>query len=138
MPVPIPESHRHLLEEPIYAVFTTITPSGQPQSTVVWCDFDGTYIRINSTTRRKKDRNIRQNPKVALLLMSDPFFWIEVRGEVVEITEEGGVEHIERLSQMYVGLPFYGGYAPAERRGQETRVIFKIEPTHVTTYGKKH
>jgi PPOX class probable F420-dependent enzyme len=138
MPVPIPESHRHLLEEPIYAVFTTITPSGQPQSTVVWCDFDGTYIRINSTTRRKKDRNIRQNPKVALLLMSDPFFWIEVRGEVVEITEEGGVEHIERLSQRYVGLPFYGGYAPAERQGQETRVIFKIEPTHVTTYGKKH
>lgn len=138
MPVPIPESHRHLLEEPIYAVFTTITPSGQPQSTVVWCDFDGTYIRINSTTGRKKDRNIRQNPKVALLLMRDPFFWIEVRGEVVEITEEGGVEHIERLSQRYVGLPFYGGYAPAERRDQETRVIFKIEPTHVTTYGKKH
>jgi hypothetical protein len=34
-----------------------------------------------------------------------------VRGRVVDVTREGGVEHIEALSQRYLGRPYpwYGG-----------------------------
>lgn len=37
----IPASHRDLVECPPVAALTTLTPNGYPQTSVVWCDFDG-------------------------------------------------------------------------------------------------
>lgn len=131
----IPDSHRDLFEKPVYAVLTTIMPDGQPQSTVVWVDYDGEYMRFNTARGRQKDKNVARNPKVTLLLMDpeNPYRWIEVRGRVDEGTEEGAVDHIESLSWKYKGQKYYGGYtsrAPSE----ETRVMYRIKPTKVTVY----
>ncbi|MBZ0308515.1 MAG: PPOX class F420-dependent oxidoreductase [Anaerolineae bacterium] len=140
MSVVIPESHRELVEAPVFVVLTTILPSGKPHSSVVWRDYDGEYIRVNTTTGRLKYKNMRQNPYVNIVAVhpDNPYYWMEIRGEVVEMTEEGGVDHIHHLSKMYTGQQYYGGYTSAERESQETRVICKIKPTHVTTYGKKN
>ena len=48
MSASIPESHVALLEGPVYAILTTLSPSGKPENTVVWCDWDGTYVRVNT------------------------------------------------------------------------------------------
>ncbi|HUE98317.1 MAG TPA: hypothetical protein VMN99_03625 [Anaerolineales bacterium] len=40
------ESHMDLLTRPIHGVLTTMMPDGQPQSSLVWCDFDGECARI--------------------------------------------------------------------------------------------
>jgi hypothetical protein len=67
----------------------------------------------------------------------NPFRWIEVRGEVIEITESGGVEHIDKLAKEYVGAPsYYGNSAPAEAADTETRVICIIQPTRVIAFGE--
>jgi len=131
----IPDSYRDLFEKPVYAVLTTIMPDGQPQSSVVWTDYDGQYVRVNTTRGRQKDRNMQRNPKVSILLMDpeNPYRWIEVRGQVDRGTEEGAVDHIEALSWKYKGQKYYGGFRK-KTPDQETRVIYRITPTRVMIY----
>ena len=135
MTVTIPDSHRDLLVEPVHGVLTTMMPDGQPQSSIVWADYDGTHVLINTTLERQKGRNMRANPKVTLLVI-DPqngSRWIEIRGRVVEMTQTGTEAHADRLAQLYDGkLHFYGDIYPVEQRQKETRVIVKIEPVKVS------
>ena len=134
MAVPIPDTHRDLLVEPIYGVLSTMMPDGQPQSSIVWTDYDGNYVLINTTLERQKGRNMLANPKVALLVI-DPqnvSRWIEIRGNVVELSREGAETHADKLTQLYTGKQrFYGDIYPAEQKQKETRVIVKIEPIKV-------
>lgn len=130
----IPESHRGIAEEPIFAVLTTVMPDGQPQSSVVWWDLDGDYVRISTIRGRQKEKNMPKDAKITLLAFADPYRWLEMRGIVEEVTEEGAVDLIEKLSWKYEGKPFYGGYADAERRNTETRVIVKIRVHKVVAY----
>lgn len=135
MTVPIPDTHRDLLVEPLHGVLSTIMPDGQPQSSIVWVDFNGTCVLINTTLERRKGRNMRANPKVALLVIDpkDGSRWIEVRGEVVEIQQEGAEAHADKLTQRYTGKQhFYGDIYPVKQRQKETRVIVKIEPIKVS------
>jgi PPOX class probable F420-dependent enzyme len=133
MAVPIPDSHRSLLDEPIIGVLTTLMPDGQPQSSLVWCDYDGTHVRICTTSERQKGENMRADPRVSLLVIDpdDPGRWIEIRGEVT-ITEEGAYDCLDRLTQLYTDKQhYYGEVAPAEQRQRETRIICLITPRRV-------
>ena len=135
MAIPIPETHRELLVKPVHGVFSTIMPDGQPQSSIVWVDYDGTYVLINTTLERQKGRNMRANPKVALLVIDpqDGSRWIEVRGNVVEIRREGAEAHADTLTQRYTGKQrFYGDMYPVEQKQKKTRVIVTIEPIKVS------
>ena len=49
----IPESFFDLVDCPRVAALTTVMPDGQPQTTVVWCDFDGQFACINTTLERQ-------------------------------------------------------------------------------------
>ena len=135
MTVPIPDTHRDLLVEPIHGVLSTMMSDGQPQSSIVWADYDGTYVLINTTLERQKGRNMGANPKVALLVIDpqDVSRWIEVRGNVVEISREGAEAHADKLTRLYTGKQrFYGDIYPVEQQQKETRVIVKIEPIKVS------
>lgn len=135
MAVPIPETHLDLLVGPIHGVLSTMMPDGQPQSSIVWVDYDGTHVLINTTLERQKGRDMRANPKVALLVVDpqDGSRWIEVRGKVVEMGRAGAEAQADRLTQRYTGKQrFYGDIYPLEQRQRETRVIVKIEPIKVS------
>jgi PPOX class probable F420-dependent enzyme len=135
MAVPIPDTHRDLLIEPIHGVLSTMMPDGQPQSSIVWTDYDGTYVLINTTFERQKGRNMCANPKVALLVI-DPqnvSRWIEIRGNVVKICRDGAEAHADKLTQLYTGKQrFYGDIYPVEQKQKETRVIVEIEPLKIS------
>jgi PPOX class probable F420-dependent enzyme len=131
---PIPESHCDLLVEPVHGVLTTVMPDGQPQNSIVWVDYDGQHVLVNTTLERQKGRNMRANPRVTLLVIDprDGSRWIEVRGTVVEMTAEGAEAHADRLTRLYTGKRhFYGDIYPVEQRERETRVIVKILPLKV-------
>ncbi|NWG15807.1 MAG: PPOX class F420-dependent oxidoreductase [Chloroflexi bacterium] len=131
---PIPESHGDLLVEPVHGVLTTVMPDGQPQNSIVWVDYDGQHVLVNTTLERQKGRNMRANPRVTLLVIDprDGSRWIEVRGTVVEMTAEGAEAHADRLTRLYTGKRhFYGDIYPVEQRERETRVIVKILPLKV-------
>ena len=134
MSVPIPESHRDLLQRPIHAVLTTMMPDGQPQSSLVWCDYDGECARVNTTRERQKGRNMRANPKVSLLIVDpeDTSRYIEIRGEA-ELLEAGALDHLDQITREYTAHPhYYGCVYPVEQQQRETRIICRIHAKKIS------
>jgi PPOX class probable F420-dependent enzyme len=133
--VTIPDSHRDLLTGAVHGVLATMMPDGQPQANIVWVDYDGTDVLINTTLERQKVRNMRANPQVSLLMIDprDASRWIEVRGKAVELRREGAEEHADKLTRRYIGKEhFYGDIYPVKQRDKETRVIVFIKPLKVS------
>lgn len=133
--VTIPNTHVDLFQTPIHGVLTTIMPDGAPQSSLIWVDYDGEHILINTTLERQKGRNMQANPRVTILVIDprDSSRWVEVRGCVSEITQDGAEEHADKLTQRYCTnkLHFYGDIYPVEQKQKETRVIVKVQPIKV-------
>jgi PPOX class probable F420-dependent enzyme len=132
MPAEIPEDYRDLLEKPVVVSLASLMPDGQPQVNPVWCSFDGDHVFVNSAKGRQKDRNMRARDQVTLLAMdpANPYRYVEVRGKVVNITEDGADDHIDDLAEAYLNQRPY----PFRQEG-EVRVIYQIEPVRVHTYG---
>ena len=134
MSATIPDAFRPLLGDDVkaFASLGTLMPDGSPQVTPVWFDTQGDKIRINSAKGRVKDRNMRREPRVALAIIdpSNPYRYLQIRGRVEHITEEGADPHIDRLAKKYMGADTY----PFRQAG-EVRVIYVIRPERVTTMG---
>jgi PPOX class probable F420-dependent enzyme len=132
MAATIPQQYLDLFGKKAFAHLATIMADGRPQVTPVWCDFDGTTVRINSAKGRVKDRNMRRDPRVTLAIQDpdNPYRYLEIRGHVVEISEEGADTHIDSLAKKYLGVDKY----PYRREG-ELRVMYKIQPDHTSTMG---
>jgi len=131
----IPMSHRDLVECPPVAALTTVMRDGYPQTSVVWCDFDGELVRVNTMRGFLKERNMRREPRVTLLCFDPlrPLRYLEVRGVVVEMTEEGAARHLDEIASKYAGRPirYFGDAIPARFAETEIPVLCRIRPTHV-------
>ena len=130
----VPNSHKDLLADETRAIgfLATIMSDGSAQVTPVWFNTEAEYILINSAKGRVKDRNMRTHPKVALAII-DPksnYRYLQIRGEVVEITEVGGEDHIHELAGKYLGEPKYKDIKPGD-----VRVKYKISPFSISTMG---
>lgn len=128
----VPDQFLDLFKKKAFANLATLMPDGRPQVTPVWCDYDGAHILVNSARGRQKDRNMRRQPLVALSIMDpdNPYRYLEVRGRVVDITEQGADTHIDRMAKKYMGVDKY-----PYRQAGEVRVLYKIKPEHVTSMG---
>ena len=131
----IPASHRDLVECPPVAALTTIMADGYPQTSVVWCDFDGACLRVNTMRGFAKERNMRRDPRVTLLCYDprQPLRYLEVRGTVIEMTEEGAATHLDALASKYAGRPihYFGEAIPARFAETETPILCRIRPDRV-------
>ena len=131
----IPASHLDLVECPPVAALTTVMPDGYPQTSVVWCDFDGTFVRVSTMRGFAKERNMRRDPRVTLLCYDParPLRYLEVRGTVIEMTEEGAAEHLDTLASKYAGRPirYFGDAIAARFAESEIPILCRIRPTHV-------
>ena len=132
MPQAIPEKYRDLFTKKAFASLATLMPDGRPQVTPVWCDVEGDLVIINTAKGRQKDRNLRRDPRVALSIIDpdNPYRYLELRGQVVEITEQGAAAHIDKMAKKYLGVDKYPYKNP-----DEVRVMFKIQPEHATMMG---
>jgi PPOX class probable F420-dependent enzyme len=134
MSAQIPEAFRPLLGDDVkaFANLGTLLPDGSPQVTPVWFDTAGDTIRVNSAKGRWKDRNMRRDGRVALAIMDpqNPYRYVQIRGRVERITEDGADAHIDRLAKKYMGADTYPFRQPGE-----VRVIYVIRPERVTTMG---
>jgi PPOX class probable F420-dependent enzyme len=128
----IPENYLDLLEKPAFGNLGTLMKDGSPQVTPVWVDYDGKHVRINSAKGRVKDKNMRRDPHVSIAIQdpANPYRYLEIRGKVVEITENGADDHINKLSQKYLGKPVYPFRQPGE-----VRVTYKIAAEKVSSMG---
>jgi PPOX class probable F420-dependent enzyme len=128
----VPDKYADLFKKKAFANLGTLMRDGSPQVTPVWFDYDGKHVRVNSALGRVKDKNIRRDPRVSLSIQDpeNPYRYLEVRGKVVDITQNGADDHINSLSQKYLGNPVYPFRQPGE-----VRVLYKIEPEKFSAMG---
>ena len=128
--MPLPDALLDLLRRPSPCFLSTLMPDGSPQMTQTWVDTDGRHVLINTVDGHQKVRNVRRDPRVALNVSDpgDPSRYFEVRGRVVDVTEHGAREHIDELSQRYLGRPYpwFGGM-------DQVRLLVRIDPEKVTS-----
>lgn len=131
----IPASHRDLVDCPPVAALTTVMANGDPQTSVVWCDFDGECVRVSTMRGFAKERNMRRDPRVTILCFDPerPLRSLEVRGTVVEMTEQGALAHLDTLASRYAGraISYFGDAVPAELAEHEVPVLCRILPRRV-------
>jgi len=128
-----PENYRDLFEQKkAFANLATLMPDGSPQVTPVWFDRTDGHFRVNTAKGRVKARNMRAGSPVALAIM-DPdnaYRYVQVRGIVSRVTEEGADAHIDALAKKYLGQDKYPFRQPGE-----VRVIYEITPASISGMG---
>jgi PPOX class probable F420-dependent enzyme len=128
----IPEKYEDLFHKKAFAQLATLMPDGSPHVAPVWFEYDGKNILVNTAKGRVKDQNMRRDPRVGLDILDpdNPYRHLSVRGRVVDITEKGADEHIDKLTKKYIGQDKY-----PYRGAGEVRVIYKIQPERVHSMG---
>jgi len=123
MPAAFPEKYLDLFQKKSFGAFTTIMPDGSPQTTPVWVDYRDGEIWVNSALGRQKDKNVRRDPRVAVTIVDpdNPYRYVEVRGQVKGITQDGADAHIDAMAKKYLGQDKYPYRQPGEQR-----VLYKI------------
>ena len=128
MAAALKDSQIKLLKDKNFASVATVGEDGGPQVTPVWIEWDGTHVTFNTEKKRAKFRNLSKDPRVAISVfdMANPYNYIEIRGRVVDITEEGAADDIDRLMKKYTGQEKYAWHQPGD-----VRVIVKVQPEKV-------
>ena len=124
------ETWRDLLEsKKTFAHIATLMPDGTPQVTPVWVDYRNGKVLVNSAKGRVKVKNLKAGSPVAISITDpdNPYRYVQIRGRVSRVTEEGASEHIDKLAKKYLGKDKYPFAQPGE-----VRVLFEIEPTKVS------
>lgn len=132
MAATIPEAYLDLFQKKAFGSLATVMPDGSPQVTPVWVDYDGEYVIFNSARGRQKDRNVRRDQRVAIAILDpdNPYRYLEVRGHVTDITQDGADQSIDKLAKKYLGVDKYPYAQPGE-----VRVLYKIRPQHAYGHG---
>ena len=103
-----PPDVRELLEQPNPAVITSVRPDGQPVSVATWYLMDGERVLVNMDEGRKRLDYLRADPRVSLTALAegDWYTHVSMQGRVVEMSDDLGLEGIDRLSKHYRGRPY--------------------------------
>lgn len=126
MTVALSELAKRLIDANTFATLATVNPNGSPQSSVIWVTRDGDDVVFSTILGRRKTRNMQREPRASLTLFdpANPYQYVEIRGEVT-MTEQGGPELIQELSQRYTGGPF------TEHDPANVRVVCRLNPAKV-------
>jgi PPOX class probable F420-dependent enzyme len=124
----IPSEFEDLLTRPLFAHLATIRPGGQPQVNPMWFAWDGEHLRFTNTTTRRKSRNVKLEPRVAISINDpdQPYRYLEVRGTVVAIEPDPGAVFFAELAARY-HLPMDGPPSDAA-----DRVVLVVKPEAVS------
>ena len=100
----LPDRLKQLIDGNVIVHLATINADGTPQVTPVWIERDGDDLRIGSAEGRKKVRNLRRDPRLAISLVDpdDTTKFYSVQGHAVSV-EQRGWDLIDRLAQRYWG-----------------------------------
>jgi PPOX class probable F420-dependent enzyme len=129
----IPEKYLDLIhDKKAFASLATLMADGSPQVTPVWFDYADGKLRVNTALGRVKDRNMKKDGRVAVSILDpeNPYRYVQMRGTVAHVTQDGADDHIDALAKKYLGADKYPFRQPGE-----VRVIFEIDVTSVQAQG---
>jgi PPOX class probable F420-dependent enzyme len=128
-PTPSIPSYVHdLLDDNPTGFLGTVRPDGELSITPLAVLFDGETIRLSTTTDRRKYRNLRADPRVALCVphRNNPNRYVEVRG-TARLHPDPDRTVIDAIARKYMGVGTY----PFDPPGTE-RVTIEIVPRQVS------
>jgi PPOX class probable F420-dependent enzyme len=129
----VPDKYLDLLQrKKAFAIISTVMPDGSPQVTPVWFDYTNGIVRVNTARGRVKARTLKTGARVALAIVDpdNPYRYVQIRGRVRRVTEDGAAQHIDSLAKKYLGKDKYPNAQPGE-----VRVMAEIEPTSTSGMG---
>ena len=129
----IPATHADLLSSTALAHVATVGPDGEPQSSPVWFDWDGTYPQYAQVSGyQQKVLNLQREPRVALSIVdpANSYRYLEVRGTVERIEPDADMAFISAMAKKYLGQDRY----PFGKPGDEWAVVV-IQPGRTTQTG---
>ena len=115
-----------------WGTVTTLRADGSPHSTPVWIDTDGENVLFNTAIGRAKERHLRRDPRVSVVVLpaeNQQSGYVSVTG-IADVSEEGALDHIDKLAKKYIGADKYPYLQPGERR-----IIVKVTPEKVDGFG---
>jgi PPOX class probable F420-dependent enzyme len=96
---------RQLLDGRYIASFATHNPNGSVHMVAVWFWFDGTDIYVATSSRSRKGRNLRGDPRVSLMIDSrDPAasYGVAVTGSAQVLTGESSRKCNHNVHRKYL------------------------------------
>lgn len=116
-----------LLDSAAVAVVTTLDSDGSPHMSSAWIGVEDGEIVIGTLDDQRKLRNLRRDPRVALVVQSDRINEWGLREYLVlngtaRVTEGGAPELLQRLARTYLGPDVVFPGIPNPPPGYVTRI----------------
>ena len=129
---PLPEELTEFLAHPNPAVIATLKPDGTPHTAATWYLWSDGHVEVNMAASRKRLDHLRNDPRVSLTVMGqdDWYRHVTLRGRVVTLEDDPGLEGIDRLSTHYRGQPY------ANREEPRVRALIEIDGWHAWVHGR--
>ncbi|MFF5207065.1 PPOX class F420-dependent oxidoreductase [Streptosporangium sp. NPDC000396] len=130
MTISLSDATRKIIDDVNPAVLATVNPDGSPQTSVVWVGRDGDDLLISSQAGRRKEKNLRREPRASLSVFdrNDPLQYVEVRG-TASVTEDTGRKLAASLAEKYEGPG--AGEEYLELPPDVVRVVIRLTPRRI-------
>ncbi|RJQ81971.1 PPOX class F420-dependent oxidoreductase [Pseudonocardiaceae bacterium YIM PH 21723] len=130
MSAALSDAARKIIDGSNPAVLGTLNPDGSPQNSVVWVCTDGDDLLISTAAGRRKEKNLRRDPRASLCVFdkADPQRYVEVRGTAT-VVEDAGRQLAVSLAERYEGPG--AGEEYLELPPEVVRVVVRITPLRV-------
>jgi PPOX class probable F420-dependent enzyme len=135
-------TYKQLMDKPYACVMAVMGPSGRPNLTPMWFDYEGDKVLVNVASHRKKTQWIRDTPQISIVIMNpeNMYHWLSMKMTVErEISEDDPNEgervtaQLNRIWQKYIGEgDEYGLRDPSL---DERRVLFECRVDTIATFG---
>jgi PPOX class probable F420-dependent enzyme len=125
--LPMPPRVLDLLRRPNPAVMATLAADGRPVTVATWYlleEDDRVLLGLDATRARLK--HLRRDPRVSLTVLAadDWYTHVSLQGRVGAITEDVGLQDIDKLSSHYTGAAY------PDRERPRVAVRLQVERWH--------
>ena len=105
----LPDELKISIDRNAFCAMATHLNMNEIQNHLMWIDYVGENLVINTEKGRQKTFNIRSDKNISLVIFEPQAMYSswEIRGEVQEVIDDSTANnHIDRLSNRYTGHPY--------------------------------
>ena len=105
----LPDELKIAIDRTAFCAMATHINMNEIQNHLMWIDYVGENLVINTEKGRQKTLNIRSDKNISLVIFEPQAMYSswEIRGEVQEVIDDSTANnHIDRLSNRYTGHPY--------------------------------
>ncbi|GAB2668394.1 PPOX class F420-dependent oxidoreductase [Gordonia jinhuaensis] len=98
------DSHRDLMEAPLFGMLGTIRYDGSVQVNPMWFVFDeSAQVSFTTSTTRVKYLNLHADPRFSLCIADPtaPYRYLEIRGRITEVDSDHNGDFFSAMAQRY-------------------------------------